>query len=121
MPRYLLECQVDSAKLDVLSAKRGEHYEFLIEHQSDIVFGGPARARPDGPPQTMIIVVEAASAEAAQAFIDAEPYYRNGGFSKVSVRHWNQVIPETNGGELQRTLDAERARLADGPERVPNG
>ncbi|MHA7652842.1 YciI family protein [Mycobacterium sp. ML4] len=82
-------CQVEHA-----GAKRAEHYDFLIAHQSDIVFGGPARSRPDGPPQTMIIVVEAPTAEAAHAFIAAEPYNRNGGFSMRGRRR----------GESQRVL-----------------
>ena len=109
MPRFLLECAVDPARLDIFTAKRAEHYEFLIAHQSEVLFGGPARAQPDGPPQTMIIVIEAASADAAEVFISAEPYNRNGGFSHVSVRPWNQVIPEAVSGDLKRTLAAERA------------
>ncbi|MHA7652847.1 YciI family protein [Mycobacterium sp. ML4] len=109
MARYLCECTVDPAKLDMLAAKRAEHYDFLIAHQRDIVFGGPARSRPGGPPQTMIIVVEAPTAEAAHAFIAEEPYNRNGGFSSVTVRSWSQVIPEQTPGSLQHTLDAERS------------
>ncbi len=109
MSRYLVECTIDPDKLDLLSTLRAAHYEFLIAHRGDIVFGGPARADPDGAPQTMVIVVEAASAEAAQAFIAAEPYNCNGGFADVTVRLWNQVLPEPTPGSLQRTLDAERA------------
>ena len=60
----------------------------------------------------MIIVIEAASADAAEVFISAEPYNRNGGFSHVSVRPWNQVIPEAVSGDLKRTLAAERAHRA---------
>lgn len=109
MARYLLECTIDPAKLDIFAARRARHYEFLIAHQSSIVFGGPARAQDDGPPQTMLIVVDAPSAEDARAFIDDEPYNRSGGFSSVIIRPWNQVIPELETGSLQRTLDAERS------------
>ena len=108
MARYLLECTIDPTKMHVLAAKRAEHYEFLIARERDIVFGGPARAREDGPPQIMLIVVEAASMQDAQAFIDAEPYNSSGGFSSITIRLWNQVIPELAAGSLQRTLDAER-------------
>ena len=108
MDHYLLECTIDPAKLDTLAAQRAEHYEFLIAHRDDIVFGGPARLDRNGPPQTMLIVVRAASAADAQAFIDAEPYNRSGGFTSIRIRPWSQVIPEPTPGSLQRTLDAER-------------
>jgi uncharacterized protein YciI len=93
----------------VLVDRRAEHYEFLIAHRSDIVFGGPARAVASGPPEEMVIVVDVADLDAAQAFLDAEPYHREGVFSRVSVRPWTQVLPERTAGELQRTLDSERA------------
>lgn len=104
-----MECTIDPAKANVLAALRAEHYEFLIAHRGDIVFGGPARACPGRPPQTMVIVVEAASNEAAEAFIDAEPYNRNGDFARLIVRPWSQVLPEISSGSLQKTLGAERA------------
>lgn len=109
MDLYLLECTIDPATSDTLAARRADHYEFLIAHQEDIVFGGPARADRGGPPQTMLIVLRAASANDAQAFIDAEPYNRSGGFSSIRIRPWSQVIPEPTPGSLRRTLDAERA------------
>ena len=98
-----------------MAARRAEHYEFLIAHQDDIAFGGPARADRDGPPQTMVMVVRAASATAAQAFIDAEPYNRSGGFTSVRIRPWSQVLPEPTPGSLRRTLDAERAARPEPP------
>ena len=109
MARYLLECTIDPARLAVLAAERAEHYEFLIAHRAEIVFGGPARINADGPPQTMVIVIDADSESAARAFIDAEPYNRHGGFSAVTIRPWTQVLPEPSPGSLQRTLDTERA------------
>ncbi len=112
-----MECTIDPAKANVLAALRAEHYEFLVTRRGDIVFGGPARANPEGPPQTMVMVVEAASAEAAEAFIAAEPYNRHGGFTRVVVRPWSQVLPELAPGALQQTLDAERAaRDEAGPQ-----
>lgn len=113
MPRYLLQCEINPTKFAVLAAKRAEHYQFLIEHRSDIVFGGPARERPDSPPSTMIMVIDVDSLEAAHAFICAEPYNRHGGFSTVTIRPWSQVIPEATPGDLQRTLDTEHTGTRD--------
>ncbi len=109
MSRFLIQCLIDPGKLEVLVARRAEHYEFLIAHRSDIVFGGPARAVTGGPPEEMVIVVDAPDVDAARAFLDAEPYHRHGVFTRVSVRPWTQVLPERNAGDLQRTLDSERA------------
>jgi uncharacterized protein len=112
MARFLLEARIDPAKLDVLAAKRAEHYAFLVAHQAEIVFGGPSRGRDGGPHETMIMVVEAASQADAQVFMDREPYHRNGGFSTVTVRSYTQVMPEPEPGSLLRALEAERARIA---------
>lgn len=109
MSRFLVVATIDPDRTDVLAARRAEHYEFLIAHRHVIVFGGPARAHEGGPPEQMILVVEAASPVEALAFVDREPYRRHGGFSSVSVRPWSQVLPEPEPGSLQHTLDAERA------------
>jgi uncharacterized protein len=113
MARYLLECTIDPAQLDLLAAKRADHYAFLLAHRDAIVCGGPARAHPDGPPQTMIMVIDTPSAEAAHAFLAAEPYNRGGAFSNVTIRPFSQVIPEPVPGSLQHTLDAERSARHD--------
>ncbi|TPG36036.1 YciI family protein [Mycolicibacterium hodleri] len=112
MTRYLIECTIDETRLELLAAKRAEHYEFLIAHRDQIVFGGPARAEEGGPPQTMVMVVEVASTQEARRFIADEPYNRSGSFSKVAVRPWSQVIPELTSRSLQTTL--ESARSAEG-------
>jgi uncharacterized protein YciI len=116
--RFLLQCVIDQQKLDVFARLRADHYAFLIAQQHKIVFGGPTRTSDGGPPHTMIIVLESATADDAHAFIAAEPYNANGGFSEVVVRPWTQVLPETHAGELQQTYAAERRRAAAGePER----
>ncbi|WP_059015715.1 YciI family protein [Mycobacterium sp. M26] len=110
MPRYLLECVISLDRLETMAAARAAHYEFLIANQYRILFGGPARLRSDGPPQSMVMVIEAASEDAAIEFISSEPYNRLGAFSSVSVRCWTQVIPEPSPGTLQSTLESEQRR-----------
>ena len=81
-----------------------------MQERNRIRFGGPARAVEGGPPETMIIIVEATNQADAEEFVAREPYNAHGGFSHVAVRAWSQVIPEMREGDLQRTLDAERAK-----------
>jgi len=110
--RYAVVCTIDQTKLDLFARLRAEHYAFLIAQQHRILLGGPARTSEGGPPQVMIIIVEAPTLNDAEAFIAAEPYNRNGGFSEVSVRPWSQVLPEVTAGDLARTHDAEVQRAA---------
>ena len=109
MSRYLLECTIDADKLDVLRTLRAEHYAFLVDNRGSIVFGGPARGHEGGAPETMVIVIEAATLDDAQEFIAGEPYHRHGGFTTVRVRPWSQVIPESDPAGRRRTLEAARA------------
>ena len=112
MPHYALFCTIDHAKLDVFGRLRAQHYAFLIAQQKRILFGGPARQFEGGPPQTMIIIVEATTEDDAKAFIAAEPYNANGGFSEVAVRPWSQVLPEVQEGDLARTYEGELQKAA---------
>lgn len=119
MPRYAFLCTIDETKLDLFRKLRGEHYGFLIAQQQHIVFGGPARVAEGGPPETMIIVAEAASLADAEAFIANEPYNKHGGFKHVAVRPWSQVMPELEPGSLVRTYEAEQASGENGPSVRP--
>jgi len=110
---YAVLCMIDQTKLDLFAGLRAEHYAFLIAQQHRILLGGPARKSEGGPPQVMIIIVEATGLNDAEAFIAAEPYNRNGGFSEVSVRPWSQVLPEVTSGDLARTYDAEVQKAAN--------
>lgn len=63
-----------------------------------IVLAGPFPAidSPDPGPAGMtgsLIVGEFESLEAAQAWIDADPYVTEGVFARVTVRPFNQVLP----------------------------
>ena len=113
MSRYAFLCTIDETKLDLFGRLRGEHFAFLLAQRDRIVFGGPARVTEGGRPETMIIVAEAASLAEAEAFIADEPYNRNGGFERVAVRPWSQVLPELEPGSLMRTYQAERASGKD--------
>jgi len=72
--------------------------------------GGPARVAEGGRPETMIIVAEADSQAAAEAWIGREPYNSNGGFTSVVARPWSHVIPELDPGALERTRADELAK-----------
>jgi uncharacterized protein YciI len=107
---FFILCHIDETKLDLFAALRAEHYDFLIAHHHRLRFGGPARASADGPPELMIMIAEAASQAAAEAWIAQEPYNAHGGFRSIVVRPWSQVIPEVEPGALEETRARERAK-----------
>ncbi len=110
--RAAILCTIDQSKLPLFAAHREAHYAFLLDQRDRIVFGGPLRAAPDGPPETMLMIVEVDSLEEAEAFIKAEPYAQYGGFRDIHIRAWTQVLPELEVGLIERTLAAEREHLA---------
>lgn len=112
MQAFLILCEVDPIRLELFGRLRAEHYAFLLQEQHRIVFGGPARSAIDGPPETMLIVVTAPALDDAETFITREPYNAHGGFRKVTVRPWSQVLPETETGALARTLATEHRTQA---------
>ena len=104
MSRFAIFAQVDQSRMDALQRIRPEHYRYLLAHQGQIVFGGPTRTPGTGAAETMVIVVEAGDEAEARAFIENEPYNRNGCFRQVDVRAWSQVLPESEPGALARTV-----------------
>jgi hypothetical protein len=59
----------------------------------------------------MIIVLRTDDHDAAQAFINHEPYNASGEvFHDVKVRSWSQVMPPTRPGALDDAIRAERGR-----------
>jgi uncharacterized protein len=106
---HVLVCEIGADALPHLMALRLSHLEYIAAHRDDILFGGPAR-RPDGTPETMIIMLKTDDIEAAAAFIAAEPYNASSKvFASVTIRAWSQVIPEQSPGALATTIATSRS------------
>jgi len=101
---FAILAQVDQAQMDALKRLRPEHYRYLQAHQGQIKFGGPTRTPATGIPEVMIIIFMATDQSSAEAFIQSEPYNRNGCFKHVDVRAWSQVLPEVAPGALAQTI-----------------
>ena len=90
---YAIVCfdRPDSASLR--DSHRAAHQEFLKAHAAKIVFGGPLKSDPEGASTGALIVVDCATRKDAEAFIGADPFYRNGVYESVAVRAFKQVFP----------------------------
>jgi uncharacterized protein YciI len=107
MPFALL-CKIAPDVINELKALRGTHLAYIQQHADEILFGGPARSD-NGLPETMIIILKTDDRSHAQAFIDQEPYNASGKiFSRVDVKVWSQVIPESAPGVLASAIGADR-------------
>jgi uncharacterized protein YciI len=91
---YALLCTIDSDRLSLFRSLQDDHYDYLQNHRDRILSSGLARLSEGGRPEMMIIIVEAESAPAAEAFIADEPYNSHGGFSSIVIRPWTQMLPE---------------------------
>jgi uncharacterized protein YciI len=91
---YAILCfdRPDSASLR--DAHRAGHQEFLKANAEKIVFGGPLKNTPDGASTGALIVVNCPTRKEAEAFISADPFYRNGVYESVAVRAFKQVFPQ---------------------------
>ena len=91
---YAIVCfdRPDSASLR--DANRAAHVAFLEKHAKAIVFGGPLKNSADGPSTGAIIVVNCATREDAEAFIQGDPFLRHGVYESVAVRAFKQVFPQ---------------------------
>jgi uncharacterized protein len=91
---YAIVCfdRPDSASLR--DTHRAAHQEFLKANTEKIVFGGPLKSSPEGASTGALIVVSCATRKDAEAFIGADPFYRNGVYESVAVRAFKQVFPQ---------------------------
>ena len=91
---YAIVCfdRPDSAPLR--DQHRAAHQDFLKTNVSRIVFGGPLKSTAEGPSTGAIIVVNCATREDAEAFIEGDPFLRNGVYESVAVRAFKQVFPQ---------------------------
>jgi uncharacterized protein YciI len=85
---YALICTDKPDSLGIRKANRPEHVEYLQSLDDRLVFAGPF-TEPDG--QTMngsLIVIEAASLQAAKEIAAGDPFAKAGLFASVEVRPW---------------------------------
>lgn len=96
---YALICTDKPNGLPIRKANRPDHLAFLESLGDTLVFAGPFTEE-DG--QTMngsLIVVEAASLQAAQEIAAGDPFAKAGLFASVEIRPWLWVIDNTEAAD----------------------
>jgi hypothetical protein len=85
---YAVICTDKPDSLGIRKANRPEHVEYLQSLDDRLVLAGPF-TEPDG--ETMngsLIVIEAASLQAAKEIAAGDPFAKAGLFASVEVRPW---------------------------------
>lgn len=85
---YALICRDKPGALPVRLENRPAHVEYL--GRGGVVFAGPFIE--DDQPVGSLVVIEAESRAAAEAWAAGDPYARAGLFAAVEIREWRKVI-----------------------------
>ncbi len=90
---FALLCKDKPGHLNVRMETRPTHLEYLngLNAEGILKIAGPF-LDDDGKPCGSLIIVEAASKEAARALADADPYAKAGLFESVDVKAYNWVF-----------------------------
>jgi uncharacterized protein YciI len=87
-----LICTDKLGSLAVRKSNRPEHVAFLQSLGDWLVFAGPFTGEDGETPNGSLVVIEAASRQAAERIAAADPYARAGLFASVEIRPWIWVF-----------------------------
>jgi uncharacterized protein YciI len=90
---YAVICFDRPGSAALRAAHRAAHLKFLDDNAAKIVFGGPLKDSAEGPSTGALIVLGCATAEEAEVYIKADPYYLGGVYESVSVRAFKKAFP----------------------------
>jgi uncharacterized protein len=89
---YVLICTDKPGALPVRKANRPQHLEYLKSLGDRVVLAGPFTEEDGATMNGSLVVVEAASLEAARAIAAGDPFAKAGVFASVEVRPWQWTI-----------------------------
>lgn len=91
MPLFTVLCRDKPDGFDLRARTRDAHLAYLAAHGDVVRLGGP-RLDAQGRATGSLLIVEAADAQAARAFAEADPYALSGLFEEVAVEAWRLVV-----------------------------
>ena len=89
---YALICMDKPNSLALRKANRPEHVAYLEGLGETLVFAGPFTEADGETMNGSLVVIEAASLEAARKIAAGDPFARAGLFASVDIRTWLWVI-----------------------------
>lgn len=89
---YALICTDKPNSFALRKANRSEHLAYLEGLGNALVLAGPFIGNDGESMNGSLIVIEAASLDAARNIAEGDPYAKAGMFSKVDIRPWRWTI-----------------------------
>ena len=89
--RFVVLLEDEPSKADVRPRLMPEHLTFLEKHGSEILEAGPLTDG-DAKPAGGIWIVEAASVEAVDRLVKADPFFAGGLRKSVRILSWRRVF-----------------------------
>ncbi len=89
---FALICTDKPGSLALRKANRPEHLAYLESLGDTLVFAGPFTEADGETMNGSLIVVEAATLDAARAIIEGDPFAKAGIFAEVDIRPWRWSI-----------------------------
>ena len=90
MPAFILLCHDKADSLPLRQETRERHLDYIAEKGSAVLLAGPM-LNENGQPVGSMLVIDAADAEAAQRFAQADPYAEAGLFENVEIKPYRIV------------------------------
>jgi uncharacterized protein YciI len=93
MPLYVMYGLDKPDGLELRKATRPAHLEWLKMFGDLVKLAGPVLGADGGTPVGSMIVIEAKSLEAAQAWAAMDPYTKAGLWERADIRPFTQTLP----------------------------
>jgi uncharacterized protein YciI len=91
---YAVLFEDDASRADMRARHMPDHLSFLVRNAASIHAAGPLTDTADDAPAGGLWLVEADTAQAVQALIEADPFWPTGLRKSVRVLAWTQVFAD---------------------------
>jgi hypothetical protein len=89
---YALICTDKPGSIAIRKSNRPDHVAFLQGLGDALVLAGPFTGEDGETPNGSLVVIDAASRQAAETIAAADPYAKAGLFASVEIRPWRWVF-----------------------------
>jgi uncharacterized protein YciI len=110
-PKFVFICTDAPGMEQRRLQSRPSHIEYMMAVQDITVFGGPLRDDEDTLSSGSIFCLALPDRQAAQKFMEDEPYNKMGIFESVVIRRYLQMMPQLRENQLEEELELEKTRL----------